>query len=329
MLDASMRALAASLTLSVRDPAITIGVQAAVEVYVEGERYFAGFVDRVDASFDNNSSRRTIHCRSLAGDLADCAAAYAPGEWRGKNLGDLARLLAAPFEIPVHVTDAGESFPIVTIAPGDLIADVLARYARIAGRVILPTSDGGIEVTSASRTPSGRYARQGVNVLAADGSVDVSQRFSRYEVLGQANADPWSEDVVAETEIYGSATDAGVRRYRPWAVASNAADQPAFAEKRAEWESRIRVAEAVTCSVTLHGWVQDGRLWRPNELIKVELPALGINGLMLVESVTLILGRFGRETVLQLTTPDAFNAEPVSVQVAESSPWEEETEYVD
>jgi prophage tail gpP-like protein len=84
------------------------------------------------------------------------------------------------------------------------------------------------------------------------------------------------------------AKDTGVRRRRPLIVQHEGEITSDRMKKRAEWHARRGAGEAVTATITTRGWRdQGGTIWTPNFLVQVEDEDIGINGLMIIKSVTL------------------------------------------
>jgi prophage tail gpP-like protein len=322
-IDSSMRAPAAAFSLSARDPAWQLIPNAAAVLKDDGEAVVTGYIDRIEMSVDAGGWGKDIQGRSLAGDLVDCAAVHSPDYWRGTTLGALARIICAPFGVPVHVDVDGPVVQAVKLKPDETAADALQRFAKIAGRVVMPHADGGIVITTAAKAPVGRWLSEGLNVIGASGVIDYSQRFSEYRIRAQAPAaDDDEGDVEAEVKLEGVAKDARVARYRPWRQTSPDSGSLAQVTDRANWEAKVRAAKSAAVEVTVNGWRQDGALWAPNTLVEVELPSLRLTGRMLIEAVSLTLRGDARRAQLSLVSPDAYSPEPVLVKpMTGDDPW--------
>lgn len=323
-IDASMRAPAAAFSLSARDPAWQLIPNAAAVLKDNGEAVLTGYIDRVEASLDAGGWGKDVQGRSRAGDLVDCAAVHSPDYWRGTTLGALARIICAPFSVTVHVDSDGPVVQAVKLKPDETAAEALQRFAQIAGRVIMPHPDGGIIITTAAKTPIGRWVAEGFNVVGASGAIDYSQRFSEYRIRAQAPAPPEDEegDVESEVKLEATARDPRVTRYRPWRQTSPDSGSLAQVTDRANWEAKVRAAKSAVIEVTVNGWRQDGALWAPNTLVEADIPSLRLTGRMLIEAVSLTLRDGAQRAQLTLVSPEAYSPEPVLVKpMTGEDPW--------
>lgn len=322
-IESSMRAPASVFSLSARDPAWQLIPNAAAVLKDNGETILSGYIDRVEASLDASGWGKDIQGRSMAGDLVDCAAIHSPDYWRGTTIGALARIICTPLGIPVHVhVDAdGPVVQAVKLKPDETAAEALQRFAQIAGRVIMPHPDGGIIITTAVKTPVGRWVAEGFNVVGASGVIDYSQRFSEYHVRAQA---PTSDDELpdAEVKLEGKALDTRITRYRPWRQTSPDSGSTAQVTARAQWEAKVRAAKSAVVEVTVNGWRQDGVLWAPNTLVEADVPSLRLTGRMLIEAVSLTIREGAQRAQLSLVSPEAYSPEPVLIKkLSGEDPW--------
>ena len=323
-IDASMRAPAAAFSLSARDPAWQLIPNAAAVLKDNGETILSGYIDRVEASLDAGGWSKDVQGRSMAGDLVDCAAIHSPDYWRGTTIGALARIICAPFGVPAHVDADGPVVQAVKLKPDETAAEALQRFAQIAGRVIMPHPDGGIVITTAAKTPVGRWVTEGFNVVGASGVIDYSQRFSEYRIRAQAPApsDDEGGDVEEEVKLEGTARDTRITRHRPWRQTSADSGSLAQVTDRANWEAKVRAAKSAVVEVTVNGWRQDGVLWAPNTLVEADIPSLRLTGRMLIEAVSLTLRGGAQRTQLSLVSPEAYSPEPVLVKpMTGDDPW--------
>lgn len=293
--------------VSVDDVGINEGDE--VKIRVDGEFVSAGYVDSVSVSETSNDGLRfAVTGRTYTKDLYDTSAQHDPGEWSDATLDTIARDLLAPYGIGLtlgEVVDTIDSeaedvvsqrvsvpFRRVSIEPGETVADVLRRMARLRGLLLLANPDGSLAVTVAGdRTIPGQLAR-GQNIASgATRTGDERDRFSEYRVLGQTAGDAaWRGDKAAKSE--GSAVDTQVRRYRPLVLSAEGGE--ADLDERARWESITRAARARSASLPVLSWYDTaGSLWRPNRVIDVQHDKLSIRGPVLISSVDLTYSGVG------------------------------------
>jgi prophage tail gpP-like protein len=143
-------------------------------------------------------------------------------------------------------------------------------------------------------------------------SQQYRERMRLYQLAGAQLAKTSSKTAPKTlTQIVGTVRDHGVTRYRPKLIIAEAQSDNASAAKRADWEMRRRIGEALKATVTVNGWRQeDGRLWATNEMIWVEAPWLSLSHELIVAEVNYTYGDGGELTELGLTLPDAFLPDP-------------------
>jgi prophage tail gpP-like protein len=135
---------------------------------------------------------------------------------------------------------------------------------------------------------------------------NISARY-REEMRLRNSGDGPSTAPQTLTQIVGTARDPGITRYRPHLIVAEAQSDDAVAEKRADWEMRRRLAQAVRATITVHGWHQeDRRLWAANDMVWVEAPWLALERELIIAEVSFHYGDGGEITEFNLTLPDAF-----------------------
>lgn len=317
------------LTLSERWPGAgtTRPIQpgARCTVAIGGDDVITGFIDEAAPSFDAGRHQIRVAGRDATGDLVDCSAANEPGEWKDRDLTQLAAAICEPFGIAVTAAaDVGAPFMSFRIEQGETAFEAIERACRM--RAVLPMSDGlgGLLLTragGASRAGSDLASGKTGNVLAAEGRYSQKDRYSEIIVKGQrAGDDHWSPEDNAEP--HGKAVDATVRRHRPLILLAEDQGDAADLTRRAAWEASVRRARARAASVTVQGWRDGaGALWRPNSLIHADIPELGLDAEMLIVAVTLTLNGEGSLATLDLAPPRAFELIAIAEDVEEDLGW--------
>lgn len=297
-----------------------------IKVTLGTERVITGFVDDLSVQYDAASSSMSVAGRDKACDLVDCSAV--PKEYTNLKADKIAEALLAPFGIELIVdADAGEKFAKWTVKPGETVFENLERLGKMRGLFFISDEFGRVHMQNRGNTKSNGRIVHDENILSASIKFDNLNRFSSYLVIGQsAGSDNFKSD---ETILgKGQATDGGVGRYRPLIIqAEGNADRNSI-QKRANWELSVRIAKAVVVTVTVLGWTTaNGNLWRVNELVDLVDPYLGINGDMLISSVTFKKSGEGTKTEMELVHKEAFMPEPEVVkQKAIVSEYEQDEE---
>ena len=306
---------------------------AACRVLIGEDPVLTGFVDAVQPFFDARGHGVRVSGRSRTADLVDCTPEIAGREWRGTTLDAIARAMAEPFNVEV-VAEApmGDPIDLAVIEPAETAWDAIERLARLRGVLATDDGRGRLVLTRASdqRLP-GRVA-QGENVLAAQGRLNVAQRFSRYVILTQrgttAAFDPEGEEEgeaatpggEARPSIAGVAEDRAVPRYRPKVTMGEQSMTAEDATARALWQAAYAAGRSLRASVTVQGWRQaDGALWPVNRLLAARLPWLQVERDLLIAGVTWTIDGRGRRAELDLAPAEGFTPEPVPAAPAGGS----------
>lgn len=286
---------------------------AACVLSLGGHVVITGHVDAYEPKFDGESHSVSITGRSKTADLVDSSVVVKGGQYKGYDLAQIARAVAAPFGISARVeTDVGAAFPDVQVQQGETAFELIDRLCSMRGLLATDAPDGALVLTRAGETRAvGRLVQGGTtaNIQSASAKLDHSKRMSRYILKGQQSAtDNLFGDEAAG--VTAEAVDPAVTRYRPLLIVAEAESDGATAAERARWEAVSRAGKAVQATVTVPGWFQDAertRLWIVNEVVSVSAPWLGIDRELLVGEITYSLSETEGTTVeMTLSPPEAF-----------------------
>jgi prophage tail gpP-like protein len=149
---------------------------------------------------------------------------------------------------------------------------------------------------------------QGENILAARGIYDHTERFQTYIVKGQSISDSAFNGKVAQ-QVFATAQDKSIGRNRKKTIIPQNSINFEDAKKRANWEAIVRAVKSTEAMITIQGWQKDDKkLWKINELVRVDAGFIGLNSEMLITGVTFRKSIDGTFTTLKLTRPDAYDA---------------------
>ena len=282
-------------------------------VEINGITVIDGYVDKRNPSADKSSRTLGYEGRDRAAALVDNSAVLPKYTYYNLDVLAFAQTLAKPFDVRVSVQPGLvlSRVPKLVISPGETAYEALKRAVADEGALIVSDGAGGILITRASRARAATLV-EGDNIESASGSYDGIERYYRYVVLAQsAGSDEVSGDA---TRIAAEAIDEGVRRKdRVLLIRPEKGYTRAGAQRRADWEARVRAARAEPVTIGVPGWTQeDGSLWTPNTVSYVYAPRLiGVDGDMLITQVDFSINDQGGEvTQLRLMRPDAFTPEP-------------------
>lgn len=279
------------------------------QVLVDGEPVITGYVDSANPSYDKASHGITIRGRDKTGDLVDCAAIYKSGQWSGRRLDQIAADLCQPFGIKVfRDTDVGTPFtPTFALQTSESVFECLERAARMKAVLLVSDGLGNLILTRANSDASVAVLIEGENILAARAELSWNDRYSRYIVQAQgAGSDEWNGPAVAHMEA--ESADAAIDRYRPLIVLAEDQGAGGNLSQRAEWERNVRMGRGCRATVNVVGWRNSsGRLWKPNTIVHVRSPYLGLDHNLLVVSVDYVLDENGTQAELSLVRREAFD----------------------
>ena len=285
------------------------------ELQINEMTIVTGFVDSVRPSFDKSAHGIAVSGRDATMDLIDCAAIYKTGQWKNTKLDRIARDLAKPFGIEVVVengVDIGAAFDSFNIEEGERAFEAIDRAARSRAVLVATDGSGRLLLTTPSTKKAPIALVQGENVLHADLNLSWKERFSQITVKGQGKGDA---EQYGEKVAHGSATvtDKAINRYRPLIVVAEQHGSSPTLKARAEWEQSVRRGRGTRASVKVQGWTYvdesaaDGEsVWKPNMLVEVDLPYLGLHEDLLISKCHFDLSENGTTTTLELVHPSAL-----------------------
>ncbi len=280
-----------------------------------------GWLDAVDLAISTGDHTITAIGRDKTGDLIDCAAIHAGGEWADQTIEQIANDLCRPFAITVIAAAAAarEVIKKFKIEESETAFAAIERLCRIKGLLATSTPEGALLITSAqnaSRITATLKDGIGGNLLAAQASFNHAERFSSYTVKGQDGGFDFAggEDAASPK---GVANDPAITRYRPTIVLAEETVDAAACEARAKWEASVRAGRARRLNVTVQGWNHAGGIWLPLRLISCDIEKVNLSGEMLISAVTHKIGDGGTTTDLTLADPLAFTG----LAVPETTDW--------
>lgn len=280
-----------------------------VEVWLDGTRVIAGFVDDIAQGIAADSASVTVSGRSRTGQIVDCHPE--PRHWRNRSLLQIARDLCAPLGVEV-VTDV----PLPPIAraatePDESVFDVLERLARTQSVILTDDADGALVLGLVGASEASTPLRIGVNVLSASHTTSARGRYSEYVCRGQRIATADQRGIACASSL-GTVTDSVVGVPRRLELRSEQSASPDDCRRRALWEARVRAGRSVTVEATVQGWTQvDGTLWEPGQLVWCWLSEIGIEEQLCIGSAEYSLSDAGTITRLTLQPLEAFQPEPL------------------
>jgi prophage tail gpP-like protein len=306
------------------DIELELDIGDEVEAWWGEHELLRGWLDEVDDEESADSLTVGFAGRSRAGDLVDSSALH-KGAWTQRSALEIAKDLVAPFGLTVVVGAPGIAEPLRRFAVDgeESVADCLGRLASQLGLRIRSTPRGDVEfwAPGSAREVAQQALQRGRNIRACRRNRSQAERFSDYVTRIQVPSD--DETSGAAAAIAASVKDAGVLRYRPLRLqAETGTGGKDRLQRRAEWERNTRAGRSDEVEVDVYAgdrtWLASGtsrdsagaKLWAPGMLVQVYHPRHGIDGQLLVKSVSLgYSGTEGYAATLSLTHPEAYQPE--------------------
>lgn len=291
----------------------------ACEVRIGGATVVTGYVDIVSPSIDARTHEISVLGRSKCADLVDCSAEWPGNQISGSSVLEIARKLAAPYEIDVDAPAGleGLQIPVIALHYGETPFDIIERLCRYSQLLAYDDQFGNLLLTRASRTDRAASGfREGFNVQRASAVLSMHDRFSEYRCY--PNALNTIQELGDAGFLVSSQTDVGVKRHRMKVLISDGTGLGGqdVAQTRAGWEAYRRWGRSATVRVTTDAWRdKGGALYEPNTLVPVDLPSLKVsNKLWTISEVTYRKGEQGTLCDLVLMDPRAFDVAPEALQ---------------
>ncbi|MFZ5746353.1 MAG: phage baseplate assembly protein [Pseudomonadota bacterium] len=279
---------------------------------IGGETVITGHVDRVNPRVAGDDHTIQVVGRDLAADLVDCAAIAPPGSWRAVPMAAIVRQIVAPFGLTVTMTVQDAPVRMFALQPGDTAHAAIERLLRFRGLIAISLADGSIALTSPDNGAPAEVLELGANLIDAEAAFDVTERFSEVIVKGQAAGDDRAHGRSVSAGR-GRAVDPAVTRYRPLILIAEDQALAGGLEARAKWEVSTRAARGQSVRLVAQGWHRaDGRLRTHNSMISIRAPMIAVDGPMLIESISYVLGSDGTTTEMVAVPRDAWTQLPVA-----------------
>jgi len=313
---------------------------AKAEIYIDGQLYLSGYVDDAEPDIDDEHAEVTISGRDKTGDLVDSSALVdGASEYKNIKLEDAASRIAQPFGLTVRSEiDTGEPFKRYSLDLAETAHSAIEKGARSRHALILSDGVGGILLTRTGKTRAPSDITLPGNARRSRGKFSYKDRHSETIVRGQgefAGKDRTAEALISPgdtpkppderdggdgsatdlerkgTAATGRAKDDEIARYRPIVHLARSKAAETSAQDEADW--RMRTARGMSEQVTylVKGHSVDGRIWRVNEITNVSDDFQGVYRDMLISTVTFRETGDTRETDITVTSPEAFDKEPV------------------
>lgn len=267
-----------------------------------------GFVDEVDETYDGGSHQLSCSGRSESGDLVDCSAVVAGGQWRNTTLQTIIADLLRPYGQTFYAegVDPTTNVRQFAVQEGETVHECLERLGKVYGFLVSAGPSGGVAAVTPGSRRTETVIERGVNVARGQYHSSILDRFSEYSVVAQQSGDAniWGKSAA---HVRATVKDDGVGRHRPFRIIAEAQMSRAEAEKRAKLERNVRYGRSERWTYEVITWRTKEGVWTPNQLVTVRDAQLRVDEELLISAVELSFGDDGELAVLELVRPEAYD----------------------
>lgn len=263
-----------------------------------------GYVDSTPIVYDKESVTAAVKGRSKTADLVDCSAVHKSGQWKDRTIEGIVRELVEPFK-NIEVIDEAkiqETIPDHQLQQGETVFESIDRLLRLRSLLSTDDAQGRLVLTRAGSEMTSTDLVVGQNILTGKAALDFTQRYSDYILKGQKPGGG------AQSQVEAVHDDPAIKRPRPLVIVMDGQPDLNTACERVKWEAAFRTGKSRQAVYTVQGWRQaDGKLWVPNQLVRVKDPIIGFDDEFLITEVTYSLSELGTIATLTVAPRDAYD----------------------
>lgn len=283
------------------------------EVYIGNDLVLTGDIDATPINYDARSISVSISGRSKTARLVDCSASNEPGQWNGLPVERIVEALASVYGVKVKA-DVSTGGVVIDhqIQQGETAFESIDRLLQLRQLLATDTARGELLITQAGTAHSGASLVLGSNILTASAGLDFKDVFSSYTCKGQRASTETDDDedenlLPTLNEASASTTDSHVPYARNLIIKQSGQADAAACADRVKYERDYRRAKALSTQYTVQGWRKDdGKLWVPNELVRVQDSIIGIDANWLIVELEYKLDDGGTICSLSVAPRDGY-----------------------
>lgn len=289
-------------------------------ILINGKVAITGVVDNVSPSEDADSSTVNVSGRDRTCDVVDSdlpVGISLSGNFTLQTVIEkvLSALGLTDIKVINKIKDL-RSFTKADIVSADVdknCFDFINEYAQKVSALLITNAEGNIVIT---RAGDSRYddvllndiGNEENNIISSSAGYDYSQRFYKYIVYSQSNANTQTSNIdISNVAQKGIAIDDEIRQTRVMVMKANNACSSDNCKEIATLEANIRRANSLKYNCEVYGFESnDGNLWQVNKLIQVYDVDTDIDSELLIKGITFNIGGNGSTTSMELALADAY-----------------------
>ena len=290
------------------------------KIFINDKVAITGVIDSVSPSEDADSSTVSVSGRDRTCDIVDSdlpEGISLSGDFTLVTV--IEKVLTALGLTDIKVVNQIEDLRAFTKA--DIVSaevdkncfDFINEYAQKVSAILTTNAEGNIVIT---RAGTDRYSdkllndigNEENNIISSSAGYDYSQRYYKYIVYSQSNANTQTTNVSIDNVAQkGIAIDDEIRESRVMVIKANNACGSSNCQEIATLEANVRRANSLKYSCEVYGFESnDKQLWKVNKLIQVYDVDNDIDSELLIKGVTFNIGNNGSTTSLELALADAY-----------------------
>jgi len=318
----------------------------AVTLTYNGFKMIDGYIDSIDVSYDADKHLMTISGRDKTADLVDCSyiskdatvvldkkAVTVSNFFAKQSVLSVISTLCNQFNIKVVATTSVQALlseevskkmngGAFVLSQGTAVSEEITMLGNAYGFLAMTIGDGKLLLTTEETLlVSGRLKTYGKlkpgesdilgNIISGSMTSDDTERYAGYIVKGQGQPVPTDFAPVSTTPVTdpkGVSEDLLIRPVRTKTILEEDLTDSGLAQKRADWEARIRAAMSRTYTYTVFGWSPfvGGEFWQINTIVHVTDTFFNIDGTFLIKDVDFSLSNNGEIATLKLVPQGSF-----------------------
>jgi prophage tail gpP-like protein len=294
--------------------AIRIRPGAECEVLIGGELVITGYVDSVRPRYTSTDHTITIAGRSKTSDIIDSSVINKPRTWKRRRIDQIAKAMLDQYDVELvfNPFDLTEPFRKFRAQPGEKVGAAIGRMAQKRGLLVFDDTEGRLVLERATASSlAGVSLVYGENILEGEGEFDASELYSEYRCKAQragSDADKPAQGLHAEATFDDDQLQP--ERRRVLVIHPKTRSNSRDCADRAQWEANVRAGKSIELTYRVQGWREmgdEGALWEPNTLVRVNDPQMGVDAELLIAEVTFELSNeSGQTTSLRLAPREAY-----------------------
>jgi len=346
-IDKSMRSLVGKFSFSFDPTKLVISGNQAnqpslgkeVEFYIDNQKYFTGYIEKVRGNYDSKSHNVTFTGREKTADVVD--QKIEKGKQYKKNnstvltlsnfftkvmadngLSNIKVTYDDPYpEIPNYVFKESEQAETTT---GQSVFSVLDTYVAKLNAILTTDVDGNILITrgntvdligNLNNTINTFSNKSANNILEADFSVDIGDMYSEYTLVSSLSTIISERAALpVDTKLTSTQTatvkDSESLRDRKFVKIIPTAASESTLKDMAEWYLNLNKTKSATYQCKVFDYYTDSSklfFWQINKLVQLDDNFSFTKGVYLIESVGFSKSLAGTFTTLSLVNKDAYS----------------------